>query len=390
MITKITNGKIILEDTLVTGKNLYFDEKKIIAITEDELPFDEVLDAEGNYVSPGFIDIHTHGGGGSEFMDGTVDAVLDACRIHLKHGTTSIYPTTLSCSTEALIEAVKNIKKAADCESDDVPHICGAHLEGPYFNISQAGAQNPEYIIPPKKEDYEKVVKEGEGIVKRWSFAPELANTEEFVDFLNENGIVASVAHSDGTYDDVKKVYDMGVHLATHLYSGMSTIKRDRGFRVLGVIESCLLLHDMAVETIADGCHLPPELLNLIYKTKGVDNICLVTDSMRAAGTDLKETTIGTEEEGLKCIVEEGVAKLPDRSALAGSIATADRLIRTFHKMAGVDIVNTVKMMTVNPAKVMKLKNKGKIQRGFDSDIIVFDENINIIKVFKSKNKVAL
>ena len=194
-----------------------------------------------------------------------------------------------------------------------------------------------------------------------------------------------SVAHTDGTYADVKKVYDRGMRLATHLYSSMSTITRDRGFRVLGVIEACLLLDDVMVETIADGCHLPPELLRLIYKTKGVDNICLVTDSMRAAGLDVKESIIGNKEEGLKCIIEEGVAKLPDRTSLAGSIATADRLIRTFHKDAGVDIVNTVKMMTANPARIMNLKNKGKLEKGYDSDIVIFDENINIKKVFKCK-----
>ena len=389
MIRKITNGKIIT-DTLNEGKNLYFDDKVIIDITEKDLPADEVIDAKGNYVSAGFIDIHTHGGGGSEFMDGSKEAVIDACRIHLTHGTTSIYPTTLASSPDILFEALHDIKEAMENEPDDVPHIMGAHLEGPYFSLNQSGAQNPKYITPPIKEDYEKALQIGKGVIKRWSFAPELSHTDEFMDFLNEHGIVASIAHSDATYKDVKRVYDKGLRLATHLYSGMSTITRVGGFRVLGAIESCLLLDDMMVETIADGCHLPPELLRLIYKTKGADNICLVTDSMRAAGQNVKETVIGSRGQGMACIVEDGVAKLPDRTAFAGSVATADRLIRTFYKDAGVDIVNTVKMMTVNPAKIMKLASKGKLEKGYDADIVIFDDNINIKNVFKSKNKVLL
>ncbi len=389
MIKKITNGRIIT-DSLTEGKNLYFDENVIIDITEKDLPADEIIDAEGAYVSAGFIDIHTHGGGGAEYMDGSVQAIWDSARIHLSHGTTSIYPTTLSSSTDILIESIEDIKKAMENEPCDVPHIMGAHLEGPYFSLNQSGAQNPKYITPPIKEDYEKVAEVGKGVVKRWSFAPELPETDEFIDFLNANGIVASIGHSDATYKDVKRAYDKGLRLATHLYSGMSTITRVGGFRVLGAIESCLLLDDMMVETIADGCHLPPELLRLIYKTKGADNICLVTDSMRAAGQDVKETVIGSRGQGMKCIVEDGVAKLPDRTAFAGSIATADRLVRTFYKDAGVDIVNTVKMITVNPAKIMNLENKGKLKKGYDADIVIFDEDINIKKVFKSKNKVLL
>jgi len=261
-------------------------------------------------------------------------------------------------------------------------------LEGPYFADSQRGAQNPGYIKSPDKTEYGDIINFAGDIIKRWSFAPELDGSVEFCETLVKNNIIPAIAHSDAVYKDVKNIFDAGCRLVTHLYSGTSTITRHGGFRELGVIESAYLLDDMAVEIIADGKHPPPELLRLICKLKGVDRISLVTDSIRAAGmSEVPPSVKGRDGEDMTgIIIEDGVAKLPDRSAFAGSIATADMLIRTMVYEAGVSIADAVKMMTQNPAKILGLAHKGDITEGFDADIVIFDAKINIQNVILAGN----
>ena len=383
MITKIINGCLIT-DNQIEKKTLYIKDGLILDITEQDISADEIIDAENNYVSPGFIDIHCHGGGGHDFMDGA-DAVIETAKTHFKYGTTTIFPTTVACSPEALKIALSNIKTAMnESSAADIPHIYGVHLEGPYFALGQAGAQNPKYITPPVMKDYIEITELFGDIIKRWSFAPELSGSVEFCEFLTKRDIISAIAHSDAIYEDVAKIYDCGCKLVTHLYSGTSTVTRKNAYRRLGVIESAFLIDDIAVEVIADGHHLPAGLLKLIYKIKGADNICLVTDAMRGAGMPEGDSFIGAKGEGLPCIIEDGVAKLPDRSAFAGSIATADRLIKTMVKGAGIDIKDAVKMLTETPARVMNIPNKGILKKGFDADIIIFDRDINIKKVIRN------
>lgn len=387
MRVKIKNGRLIT-DRIHEGKNLYFAEGKITAITSEELPFDKEIDANGNFVAPGFIDIHTHGGGGADFMDGGVEPIEQAAAMHLAHGTTTIFPTTLSSSYQVIKNSVMDIGKAMQSKKR-LPHIAGAHLEGPYFSLNQAGAQNPDYITDPVKAEYEELLELGKGIVKRWSFAPERKGSVEFCEALVKNGVVPSIAHSDAVYEDVKNIYDAGCHLVTHLYSGMSTIVRRGGFRFLGVVESSYLIDEMNVETIADGLHLPPELLLLVYKQKGPAHVCLVTDSMRAAGMPAGPSLLGRKEESVPCIVEDGIAKLMDRSAFAGSVATTDRLVRTCCKKAGISVVDAVRMMTETPAKCMNLSHVGKLAEGYDADIVIFDDDIQIQQVILSGDSVG-
>ena len=382
MTTKIINGKLITDDGIAAGKTLYFENGKITNITEEDFACDAVVDAKGNYVSAGFIDMHTHGGGGFDFMDGGVEPIEKAAQMHLLHGTTSIMPTTLACSCETLTGFLADLKEAMKT----CPTIIGTHLEGPYFSQAQSGAQNPEYIKAPEKGEYLKIIEQGKDVIKRWSFAPELEGSEEFCKVLIENGMIPSVAHSDAMLSDVEKVYALGCKLITHLYSGMSTITRVGGFRKLGVIESAYYYDDMNAEIIADGKHLPPELLKLIVKQKDVDTICLVTDSMRAAGMGDGPTFLGRKEESMPCVVEDGVAKLMDKSAFAGSVATADLLIRTMVKEAGVELPDAVKMITANPARILGLTKKGHLKTGFDADIVIFDEDITIKNVISAGN----
>ena len=378
MITKIINGKLICGES-ISNHDLYIENGKILAITDEKIKFDTVIDANGCYVSPGFIDIHVHGGGGYEFVDGDFNSIKNAANIHALHGTTTIYPTISAYDYDKTSKALEKLMNCKDDESI-LPNIYGAHLEGPYFSPKQSGAQDPSYIKTPDKNEYEQLFDVYGDVIKRWSYAPELENSDVFLKFLNKNDIVASAGHTDAEYNDIKKAYENGMKLITHLYSCTSTITRKSGFRILGVIETAYLYDDIDVETIADGCHLPPELLLLIYKIKGDDHICLVTDSIRHGGlTDID--SVKCENGNMPYIIEDGVAKLADRTAFAGSIATTDVLVKTCVKKCGISIVSAIKMITENPARIMKLSNKGKLAKGYDADIVIFDDDINIKNV---------
>jgi N-acetylglucosamine-6-phosphate deacetylase len=251
-------------------------------------------------------------------------------------------------------------------------------MEGPYLSKKQVGAQCPAHITVPIEKDYIPLIEKNTSAIARWSYAPENDTDEKFAKTLKKYGIVASAGHTDAIYDDMIRAYDNGCELITHLYSCTSTITRDHGFRRLGVIETAYLLEDMYVEIICDGKHLPPELISLIYKIKGADRIALVTDSLSLAGTDKSHGFMQNTE----FIIEDGVCKLMDRSAFAGSIATADRLVRVAVNEAGIPITDAVKMMTETPAKIMGLSEKGSLAGGFDADIVAFDDSVNIKAVF--------
>src|SRR5690554_541688 len=377
----IQNGKIIFPDRIEENLSIICENGKIVDILkpEDVVPVegDEVIDAKGKYVSSGFIDIHTHGGGGHDFMDGTVEAFLGAAEMHAKHGTTALLPTTLTSTVEELLKMFDTYKEA-NIQNSKGAKFLGLHLEGPYFAYNQRGAQDPKYLRNPEPEEYNRIMAYTDDIV-RWSLAPELPGALEFAKVLAEKNILTAVAHSDAIYEEVLEAFDAGFTLATHLYSGMSTITRRNAYRYAGVVEASYLIDGMDVEIIADGVHLPKSLLQFVYKFKGSDRIALCTDSMRGAGMPDGESILGSLEKGQKVIIEDGVAKLPDRTAFAGSVATTDRLVRTMVEIAEVPLVEAVRMMTLTPARILKIdQQKGSIQQGKDADFVIFDNNIHV------------
>jgi N-acetylglucosamine-6-phosphate deacetylase len=378
MRLKIINGTIITPYRYIRNGTLVAEDGVILEIKEGDIDFPdaETIDAAGYYVAPGFIDLHIHGGGGHDFMDGTVKAFLKIAETHAQYGTTALVPTTLTSEKEDLLITLDNYEKA-NANNLFGAQFLGMHLEGPYFALSQRGAQDPRYIRNPDPKEYEEVLAYSSSIT-RWSAAPELPGAIEFGKRLRQKGILAAVAHTDAIYEEVLEAYENGYTLATHLYSAMSGVTRKNAFRYAGTIESAFLL-DMDVEIIADGVHLPAPLLKLIYKIKGPDRIALITDAMRAAGMPEGESTLGSLKNGLKVIVEDGVAKLPDRTSFAGSVSTADRLVRNMVQMADVSLLDSVRMMTATPARIMGVENKkGTLVAGKDADIVIFDENIRI------------
>lgn len=387
---KLIRNVRIVDGGQITPGSILIDEGKVKAVLPNDADADaDIIEGEGLYASAGFIDTHTHGGGGYDFMDGTAEAFIGAGRMHLSHGTTTIVPTTLSSSLEGLVQSVKVFREAKEAMAEE-QYMPGMHLEGPYFAMNQRGAQDPRYIKDPDPEEYQKVIEIADGAIIRWSVAPERKGAMEMGDYLTAHGILPSIGHTDATYADCVEALKHGYRHVTHLYSCTSTITRKDGFRILGVTESAYCLDGLTVEVIADGCHLPPELLRMIVKCKGVDKVSMVSDSLRPAGLDVKESISGSLTDGQRCIIEDGVAKLPDHSAFAGSIATADRLVRTMWKLAGVPLADTIRMMSENPARLIGVDGrKGRLLPGKDADIVLFDENVQVKAVYYMGRKVS-
>ena len=378
MKTAVINGKIILPEGMVNGA-LVMEDGKIEGIQDGVPAGARTIDASGAYVSPGFIDMHTHGAGGADFMDCTVEAYLTAAKMHAAHGTTLLFPTTLTSTNELLYDSFETYRKAVS-ENREGAAFGGMHLEGPYFSPLYAGAQDPRYLRNPRPEEYMEIMDRCPDIA-RWSFAPELEGASDFAAELRRRGIVASIGHTDATFEECDKAFKSGAAHMTHFYSCMSTISRRNAFRYAGTIEYGYWQDGLTIEIIADGIHVPADLLHLILKIKGVGRISLVTDSMRAAGMPEGRSVLGGLSDGQEVIVEDGVAKLMDRSAFAGSVATADRLVRTMVNEAGCSMPEAVRMITENPAKVMGIfDRKGSIAPGKDADIVIFDENVNVLR----------
>lgn len=372
----ITNGKIITPHGIREGV-LVYDNGKITGISDAVPQGAETIDAKGNYVSPGFIDIHIHGGGGGDTLDGKVESYLMIANSQAEHGTTTLYPTVMTSTPESLYNSVNAYREALKI-NDKGSSMPGIHIEGPYFAPTKAGAQDKRYIRSPKKEEYLEILDKCPEIV-RWDFAPELADTVEFVKDLEARGIITSIAHTEASFEDCEKVYEAGTRLMTHFFACMSTLHKVGLFRYAGAVEFGYYHDDVYCEIIADGFHVQPSVLKTAIKIKGVDHIVLVTDAMRAAGLPEGIYIFGGLDNGYPVTVEGGIAYLEGKAGLASSVATADCLLRTILKNTDCTIVDAVKMAATNPAKVMKIADRtGSIEAGKDADIVIFDEGINV------------
>ncbi|MBQ3134480.1 MAG: N-acetylglucosamine-6-phosphate deacetylase [Oscillospiraceae bacterium] len=383
MRTLLFNCNLILPDAIRAGCVLVEDGHIAqVCFDRSKVSADRSIDLGGRYLAPGFVELHSHGAGGADFMDGTVEAFATACDTLLRHGTTTLLPTTLAASAEEIYRSIDAFRAARAALEGESLNLHGLHMEGPYLNVEQCGAIDPKYIRDPDPEEYEAFLEYGRGAIKRWTLAVERPGADRFADALMREGVLPSLGHSNAEYSQVVPAFAHGVTHVTHLYSSMSTITRRNGFRHSGVLESAFCIPDMTVEIIADGCHLPPELLNMVWRFKGAARVALTCDSMRCAGQDVTESILGSLENGQRVIIEDGVAKLPDRTAFAGSIATDDRLVRVMTEQAGVPLHEAVRMMTLTPAEIIGLGDrKGSIEVGKEADLVCFDDEVNVTGV---------
>ncbi len=370
-------GNIVGENSVFFGE-VTEQDGKIVGVgaydSTDNALCDEVIDHSGLYISAGFLDIHVHGGGGSDFMDGTEEDFITAAEMHASHGTANLLPTSLTCTDDELFKAFEVYRGVCNKKRGG-SHFCGMHLEGPYISPAQKGAQDESYLKKPTPQHYGEVLRRGEGIIRRWTVAPELDGALELGRILKQKGICASMGHSNADIATVRNALCNGYTLLTHFYSGMSSITRKKGFRIAGMLEAGYLYDDLSVEIICDGCHLPAELLQTVYKFKGPKKTALITDAMRGAGSTSGQTILGSREKGQVCFIEDGVAMLPTRDAFAGSIATTDRLLKNAVKLMNAPLTDAVRMLTRTPAEMVGLSGKGLLLPNFDADFTVFDEN---------------
>jgi len=371
-------GRFLLPEGVRTGLALVVKNGRISALVpETDAPEGSIVDARGLYVSPGFIDMHVHGGWGHDFLDGKVEAFLEPARQHALHGTTAMAPSLATASMADYRRAVRAYREALPLNVAGSRFV-GIHFEGPFFSPAKAGAQDASLLLDPLPERYLPLLEEFPEIV-RISAAPELEGAFGMGEELRKRGIVAAIAHTDASCACCEEAFRHGYSLMTHFYCAMSTVSKRGYSRYAGAVEAGYL-QDFDIEVIADGVHLPLDLLRLVVRIKGADHVALCTDAIRATGLPDGEYIQGSLENGLKFVVENGVALRPDRGGLAGSVATTDRLVRTMARAAG--LPEAVRMMTSTPARILGLPSKGRLAPGCDADIILFDDEVNVSRVF--------
>lgn len=370
----IINGKIILHDEIVE-KNVFIDGEKIIEIS-DKVPSDEeIIDAHGLYVSPGFVDVHTHGRGGSDTMYPTFDDLNTISKATLKTGVTSFLPTTMTMPVENIKKAIENVSMNKD--KVEGAQILGVHLEGPFFNKKYKGAQPEECMILPTIDNYLSFVGNHQEIVRKISIAPELEHSIDFIKYLQDKRTVVSLGHTNATYEEAQLAIDAGATSGTHTYNAMTPLTH----RAPGVVGAVMINDSVYAELILDGVHVNYAAAKALLCAKGKEKVILITDSLEAAGLENGKYLLGNQD----VYVKDGEARLID-GTLAGSIVSMNVAVRNAYQHLGLKLNEAVNLASYNPARSLDEDLLGEIKEGNYADIIFFDENIDIQKIMIKGN----
>lgn len=362
----IINGKIILHDEII-NKNVFIEDDKITEISDRQPEDEDIIDAKGAYVSPGFIDVHTHGRGGSDTMYATFDDLNTISKATLKTGVTSFLPTTMTMPVDDIAKAIENI--AVNKDKVEGAQVLGTHLEGPFFNKKYKGAQPEECMILPTVDNYLSFVQNHQDIIRKISIAPELEHSLELISYLKDKNTVVSLGHTNATYEQAQAAIDAGATSGTHTYNAMTPLTH----RAPGVVGAVMINDSVYAELILDGVHVNYAAAKALLRTKGKDKLILITDSLEAAGLENGKYLLGNQD----VYVKDGEARLID-GTLAGSIVSMNVAVKNAYEHLGLTLNEAVNLASYNPAQSLNEPLLGEIKVGNYADIIFFDDNIQI------------
>lgn len=379
-------GHIVLPDRILEQGAVRVEGDRIVAIEERGTETGaDAIDLGDGYLVPGFIDIHVHGGDGSDFMDGTADAFRAICRAHARHGTTSLLPTTTVARHDQHLNFL-GLCRRFQREDTGGARVLGGHFYGPYFNFEARGAHPGAEVRNPVASEYEQYLAFADAI-RTASVAAELPGAEGFVRACRAKAIRCNVGHSFATFAQMRAAIDWGVRHIDHLFCAMSDRARLRLTQTYpmrgGVMEATLFFDVLTTEVIADGKHLEPELLQLAYKIKGPDRLALVTDCNRALDMPDGPYLIGPLDGGEPMLKRDGVGLMPNGTALASSVEGMDHMVRTFQRVTAAPLVEVIRMATLTPARIAGVDDvMGSIAPGKLADLVVLDSALQVRQVY--------
>jgi len=369
------NARLIFPDGIREGLEIVTQQGKIEELRQQTKALkSDIVDLDGNYLAPGFIDLHVHGAIGRDTMEASAEGFRAICDFHSSGGTTSLLLTTATAPLDAIVDVVKAVR---DCRSS-IPQIAGVHIEGPFISKARCGAQRAEFIQDPSPVAVLQLLEYAD-VIKRITIAPELPGALEAIENFHVRKVSVSGGHSDAWDQDARGAFDRGMRSVTHTFNCMSSARRRGLHRVGGLLEFALSEPQISCELIADGHHVSATLMKMLYRAKGAAGICLVTDATAGAGlADGSQFSLF----GNECIVEHGVCLLADRSALAGSASRMIDLVRALVKDAEVPLHEAIAMATENPARAIDLEKKGRLAVGADADLVVLSQKLEVLRTF--------
>ena len=384
-----TNARLIFPNRIRDGLELIAQAGKIAAVREQTgARGKDVVDLGGNYLAPGFVDLHIHGGVGRDTMEASAEALRAICHFHASGGTTSLLLTTATAPIEKIVGVLSTVRDCVDRRGrrsrNTIGQIAGVHLEGPFISKAKCGAQRAEFIEDPSPATVRRLLEHAD-VIKRVTIAPELPGAPEAIGIFHEHVISVSGGHSDAWNEEARTGFKRGMRSVTHTFNCMSSARRRGVYRVGGLLEFALSEPQISCELISDGHHVSATLMKMLYRAKGPGGICLVTDATAGAGlpNGSRFSLFGKD-----CIVERGVCLLADRSALAGSASRMIDLIRTLVNEVEVALHEAIAMATRNPARAIGLKTKGRLAVGADADFAILSPELEVLRTFAGAKEI--